>query len=512
MPAPPSEIELKLQLAPAHVDRFRRSAALSKSVCSEVDIDNVYFDTRDRLLQRHRMTLRVRQIGRRWLQTLKFDGRQSGVVSRRGEWETPARVLRGHGALDLAPLADSPLPDLLAKQKGQVALEPVFRTWVRRAQWIVARDDVTIEVALDVGEINAEDGQGALSEAICEVELELKRGEPAALIDLALELLEVGGKQPPALTPVARSKAERGYQLVAQQLPAAVKASAKAFVENVGSKSTTATAMRAVVAHGLGVLTANVECLLRYDDPEYVHQSRVALRRVRSAIRLLDRGQREVPESWVDELRWFASALGEARDWDVITNETLPSLIANMGLDGAKPLVARADARRRQAGENVRKSALSARYGALVLNGEKWSLTTAPADAELLTAVAAPSLQAASKKLFKAARFFTALTPERRHQVRILAKRLRYALDTFAVVLPKRATARYVAALSDLQDALGELNDASVATTVLPQLTRSSRIRKAVQQSMKSVESGRVRGIEEKLLKLSKLETPWASE
>ena len=42
------------------------------------------------------------------------------------------------------------------------------------------------------------------------------RRAPAALIDLALELLEVGGKSPLTLTPVARSKAERGYQLAAQ--------------------------------------------------------------------------------------------------------------------------------------------------------------------------------------------------------------------------------------------------------------------------------------------------------
>ena len=44
--------------------------------------------------------------------------------------------------------------------------------------------------------------------------------------------------------------------------------------------------------------------------------------------------------------------------------------------------------------------------------------------------------------------FFAALTPERRHEVRILAKRLRYALDLFAVVLPKAEAARYIAALS----------------------------------------------------------------
>ena len=206
----------------------------------------------------------------------------------------------------------------------------MFRTRVRRAQWTVERGDASIEVSLDIGAISTEVEHQSLSEPICELELELKqaRGEggAAALIDLALELLDVGGKSPPALTPVARSKAERGYQLAAQRPAPAVKASAKAFVENITNRSTTAGALRAVVAHGLAVLTANIECLLRYDDPEYVHQSRVALRRVRSAIRLFDPEQHDVPRSLSNEIRWFARALGDARDWDVIADETLPSL------------------------------------------------------------------------------------------------------------------------------------------------------------------------------------------
>jgi CHAD domain-containing protein len=87
---------------------------------------------------------------------------------------------------------------------------------------------------------------------------------------------------------------------------------------------------------------------------------------------------------------------------------------------------------------------------------------------------------------------------------------LRYALDLFAVALPKQATARYTDALAELQDMLGLLNDASVAAAVLPQLTKSARIKKSVQQWSASMEPARVRDIEARLLKLSRLETPWA--
>ena len=509
MPAPPTETELKLQLAAAHVDRLRQRAALSRSDRSEIDIDNVYYDTRDQLLRRHQMSLRIRQIDGHWVQTLKTASGASGAVAHRGEWEVRARVVRGQGKVDLSRLRDSPLPALLAKQKTPVRFEAIFRTTVRRVLWIVARGDALIEVALDIGEITAERARASLQESICEVELELKRGDPSALVELALELLNTDDGQSTALIPVVRSKSERGYQLVSERRPLAIKASAKGFVANLTHQSSTGGALRAVISHGLAVLLANIELLLRYDDPEYVHQSRVALRRVRSAIRLFDREGRDVPSWLSDELRWFARALGAARDWDVIAGETLPSLSDALGAYAVKQLVAKANLKRRQAHTNIRKAARSSRYAALVLNGERWCMTPVPAGTTLLVDAAAPALKGASKKLFKRACFFAALAPAQRHQTRILAKRLRYALDLFAVVLPKNATGRYIEALAELQDSLGQLNDATVAKAVLPQLSKSSRLKKSAAMWFDSVEPARVHDAESRLLKLSSSRKPW---
>lgn len=507
-----TETELKLQLAAADIGRLRRTRVLSNSARTDVNIENTYFDSADRLLQRHRMALRVRQIDGRWLQTLKASS-EGRVIGRRGEWETPARLVRGRATIDLAQLSESPLPQLLAKQKGPVKLEPVFRTQVQRSQWTVAHREALIEVALDVGEITTASEEAMRREPICEVEVELKQPQHddaiETLLDLALQLLDAHSKAPLKLTPVSRSKAERGYQLLSQRSPPAVKASANGFVADVTKKSTTASVLRTVIAHGISVLTANIELILRYDDPEYVHQARVALRRVRSAIRLFDRDQKDVPRALIDELRWFAGALGDARDWDVITDETLPSLSDAMGVDATKPIVAKADAKRRQARANIRKAARSSRYAALVLNAEKWSMSPVPADSELLVDVAAPALKGASKKLFKRACFFAVLSAPRRHRVRILAKRLRYALDLFAAVLPKHAARLYIEALAELQDALGQLNDAAVAKAVLPQLSKSSRLDKSVAAWFDAVEGDRVHDAERRLLKLSAASKPW---
>ncbi len=504
----PSETELKLQLNPRHIDRLRHRPPLAKAVCTEVDIENVYFDTSARLLRRHQMTLRLRRIDGRWVQTLKTGGGGAGALSRRGEWETPARALRGQGRLDLARLAAAPLDALLARQKRPAVLRPVFRTRVRRAQWVIERAEASVEVALDVGEITGVRARDPSREPICEVELELKKGEPAALIELAFELLDLSGKRTPMLTPAARSKAERGYQLVADSPATSAKASSKVFTDGLTPNTTTSLALRKVVAHGIAILTENVELMLRYGDPECVHQARVALRRVRSAIRLFDREHCDVPPAFADELQWFARALGHARDWDVMTDETLPSLAGSIDAVRAHALIAKAEQRRAHARRRIRSAARSSRYTALILNGERWCMTSPPR-AALLAAIAAPTLQRLATKLLQAARLFSALTRERRHRVRIFAKRLRYALDLFAVVLPKQATARYIGVLAELQDALGQLNDASVALSVLPQLSRSAQLKKSVRAWSEARGPERVRDAERNLLKLSTLRTPW---
>ena len=502
----PTETELKLRLDPQHVARLKDSAALAGTAPSKTEVLNVYFDTSDRLLQRHSMALRVRRIDGRWLQTLKIAGKR-GALSRRGEWETPARVVRGEGRLDLARFENVPLRELLASQETTPQLRTVFRTRFARTRWLIKRADALIEVALDIGEITA-GRDGAQCDPICEVELELKTGNSAALIETAFDLLDVGGKTRPKLTPVARSKAERGYQLVSHQPATAIKASAKGFVAGLTRQTTTADALRIALEHGVAVLTANGELLLQLDDPELVHQARVALRRVRSAIRLLDAKARDVPPALSRELRWLARALGAARDWDVIFDQTLPSLVEAIGAKSVSALQVKTGQRRQRARTKIVQAVGSARYSVLVLNAEYWCMTRA-GDAPSLGDSAAASLQDAAKRLFKAGRFFTALTPERRHRVRILAKRLRYALDLFAVALPKQATAQYIEALAQLQDVLGRLNDGSVALTVLPQLSKSDRMKESMQNWWSSIELELVRDSESRLLQLSKMDVPW---
>ncbi len=121
-------------------------------------------------------------------------------------------------------------------------------------------------------------------------------------------------------------------------------------------------------------------------------------------------------------------------------------------------------------------------------------------------------LDKAHARLFDAARFFAALSTERRHRVRILAKRLRYALDVMSVALPTEPTEHYLKALADLQDVLGELNDLAVADQHLNRLARSVALRAVAGRWMLERERTLLLDAEDRLALLASLARPWADD
>ncbi|PSJ23027.1 CYTH domain-containing protein [Halomonas sp. ND22Bw] len=195
------EIEFKLALAPAGPEALRRHPRLAGLEPRTTQLGNTYFDTPDGRLESERMALRLRHADGRLLQTLKTSGQGSGGLSTRGEWEWE---VMGPG-LDLGRLAD--LPPIEALGEGVLGeLRPRFATDFAREIWWWEQDGTAIEIALDLGEIESD----AHSVPIRELELELKDGDPAALIELAEALAE---RVP--LRPSDTSKAARGAALLA---------------------------------------------------------------------------------------------------------------------------------------------------------------------------------------------------------------------------------------------------------------------------------------------------------
>ena len=191
------EYELKLALDSPPAELLQKSnSLLSAKLEKTEEIRSVYFDTKAERLRRAGMSLRVRVIGDKRLQTVKANG--SGLD--RGEWEAEVPEL----APDPDAAAATPLKKLIAKRRFQRALAPIFETQVKRRTWDVQRDNSRIEVALDEGLVVAGDRQSN----ILEVELELKQGTPSALFKLANELLSVAPSRPALIT-----KSQRGYLL-----------------------------------------------------------------------------------------------------------------------------------------------------------------------------------------------------------------------------------------------------------------------------------------------------------
>jgi inorganic triphosphatase YgiF len=506
---PPSEIELKLFL-PLGADAQLPLVPLLRNVRPRrLRLDSTYFDTPDRLLQRHGMALRLRRVGRRWMQTLKAMDVARGGLSTRPEWETPAKLVDGRPRFDFRRLAATPLPALLAKHRAQRKLRPLFRVRVQRTLWDLVFRQSRIEVAIDRGRIESVTDRRAVA-PVAELELELKSGNAEDLNAAALRLIG-RGRAALALVPMVRGKAERGYLLVSGKPAPATKASAGGFVAALRPDMTAGEALRAIASHGLTVLLANTEALHDSHDPEYVHQARVALRRVRSALRLLDREHEDFPESLAADLRWVARLLGNARDWDVLVTETLPRLLKDTPPELASQITAtleRIHARRQSARAEVAAALATAKFAQLALRLQAWTMTPARRG-RTLKRLASDALDKAHRRLFDAARFFIALSPEQRHRVRILAKRLRYALDVLSVALPKDVTERYVAALSELQDVLGELNDNVVAQGVLVEIDAPDTVIDFARRKFEHLTKEKLTDAELRLFNLYSTERHW---
>ncbi len=465
------EVELKLAAEPADLADLSRtlSARVPGSVTVSRTLVSTYFDTPDRALRRAGSILRVREDDGRFVQTLKAEDPDGTNLLARGEWEDPVADCRPDPQ---APESGSRLPEEVAG-----TLCPLFVTEVDRvAIEIEPKPGTRIEAAVDRGRIRTVDGGG--SEPISEIELELKEGEPTALYDLALELLE----QAP-LRIELRSKSERGYRLVegADAPPSA--ASAAPVV--LGPQMTIEDALQLVGRACLAHLLRNEPAALA-DAIEGVHQMRVAMRRLRSMLSAVKKILPEAERRWVsDEVKLLTGALGLARNLDVFATELLPPARNDArdqpGWDelSAAAEDARADAHRR-VGDEIR----SPRHTATVLRLLRWfegrgwrRAPTGEPDKALTVAIAtvAPAVLDRRRRLVrKRSRHFRRLPARGRHRLRIAVKKLRYAIELLDSLYDRRDARPFIKRLKRVQDELGHANDVRVAYGLVIELGRAA--------------------------------------
>jgi inorganic triphosphatase YgiF len=456
------EVELKLEVAPADIGRLKRRLRDDRRVLGDARVqhlESTYFDTAKRALRDAGLTLRLRRNGTRAVQTIKqSDGSASGLIDR-GEWESEVRA----GGPDFSAARGTPLKRHLTR-KTRKTLKPLFRTDVKRTSYTFGGNGSQVEVALDEGRVVA----GRRTAPICEVEIELKRGEPAALFALAREL----ERQIPVRLDL-RSKSERGYALVDKMQTRPVKAGTLRLERRAGA----AQAFRAIAMSCLHQLMANEPAMLR-GDAEALHQMRVALRRLRAALSLFSD---MIADTKVEEiksgLKWMAVALAPARDLEVFAKEAVePARRRHRGDPGMSELEATVARHEAAALDRAKAAIVSRRFRMQTLataewiESGPWTKARSPAVARLreqpLHKHARQELSRRWRKIAKKGRILRELSTRQRHKLRIAVKKLRYGVDFFAGAFPghkaKKRRKDFAQALKMLQNALGSLNDVAV--------------------------------------------------
>lgn len=219
---------------------------------------------------------------------------------------------------------------------------------------------------------------------------------------------------------------------------------------------------------------ANQAAVMAAGSAEAVHQFRVGLRRFRSALSLFRRYLPEAQRRWAnDEAKWILSELGPVRDLDVLLAELLPSVTKPKHRAALRQLRASAAASRAAALTVARQALASARYARFMrrldtwLAGAGWTAARGPeakdGSAAPAAAFARRTLNKRVLKVLARGKSLDEMSVAERHEIRIAIKKIRYGIEFFAAILPKKRADGLWNRLKALQDSLGHLNDVAVA-------------------------------------------------
>ena len=459
------EIELKLQCTPEAMDRIRQAPRLREqsaaSKCKQMR--SVYYDTDDLRLGEKGYALRLRFSGDKCIQTLKasHDKTETSFLHDTEEYESllPCRI--DEPDLELLP---PPVREKLRKLIDGEKLRPRVESDIARETIdLRSEEGDCVELAFDAGQVKA-NGSNA---AICEVELELKEGNPEELYRIALDFADIA---PMRIS--RRSKAERGFALLQGNKPSAVKADLTALDENLSAEEAYEVILHDCLLH----LLDNEGPAFEERLPEGLHQLRVSLRRMRSAFTVFRKEiGGETAEMLSAEAKWLGNAVGRARDFDVFTQDILEPVTPAAGEEDAFGVLRRkVEEERARAWAAADKAFHSQRYSrfvlqlALFLTERGWRAKRSAADP--VAVFAAHALDKRQASVDKLGNCMADLDEEARHELRKRLKKLRYTLSFFQSLFDKKKAKPYLKDLSRLQDAFGALNDLATARTILGEL------------------------------------------
>lgn len=462
------EIELKILPDEPAAKIFARARTLGLAAGKPATrkLRTIYFDTADHRLKDLGIALRVRRMGRSWLQTIKARGAIKGGFSEALEVEAPVRACRP----DLSAVFDTGLQQSISDAVGNDQLTPMIETAIQRTTQKLRLGDTIVELAFDTGVITAADRSAPWSE----IEFELIEGQTSVLFDIVKAVFPRDG-----LRFSRKSKAARGFMLMEKGIVEdAISPRCAGDVAARKGDSAEAAARR-VLEDCADQVGANMEVVRLLDDAEAAHQLRVGLRRLRSAFELFAPVLASAEMERLDaEAKWLAGDVGRLRDLDACGADVVETQMKDHPdeVELAALRLRLAD-RASLVRAEVREILVSERAQGFVLDLAKFVATRAwrTADGRGKDAVvdmpardfAEMALETCWKKLRKRARDIETLDEERRHGLRKALKKMRYAVEFFGGCFPAKRVKPFLKRLKQLQVVFGQLNDAVVTRRLL---------------------------------------------
>jgi triphosphatase len=466
----------ELALVENWLKEYPSAAGLVVVPGSARELTDIYYDTEDWRFYRAGYALRVRRDGQSAQATMKVLAPAEGGLRRRREISEPiegVKTLKGN---------PGPVGERARKVAGTADLRPLFEVRTARriftlqsetsssgeivedASGTIRRqnsehDGIVGEVALDESEIFANDGARTHLSRV-----EVEAGSDAQIQDGVGDFVEVL-REALKLRPTRASKFRTGLS---------VSGLSPEVAPDFGPTQIDATQSAGEVAFAIlrrhfAEMRAHEPGVRLGEDPEELHDMRVATRRLRAALKLYSGVLPKRAERYERDLRWVAGALGEVRDLDVHLQRLSEESSRNgEDLEEVAALLRerRVEARRRmlQALDSNRYERLVATFSATLRRGRSPSPTSPILEA-------APELVGDRyKKVRKSAnRLSEDSPPERFHDLRKKGKRLRYALEPLQEIYGKPAK-KMVKLLKKTQDDLGDHQDLIVASALMEEL------------------------------------------
>jgi len=463
----PQEIEIRFAASARDLALLARSSKLQGYVLGRAAtrrLDSIYYDTPELSLAKAGLSLRVRKNGGSYVQTVK-DESSGTLLSQRPEYECELPSPQP----DPDRISDAEVRERVRAIVNGTPIEPAIETDILRTTRSVknASGD-EIELAVDRGEIRTSTNGGA-TVPVGEIELELKKGSPSVLYDVARQL----SRRVP-LTAGIESKLARGMRILEGHDAGAHKAGRVELPPDCTAEE----AFRAILLHCLRHIARNTEAVAEARLPEGVHQIRVGLRRLRAAISAFGHEFRvRELEALRERAKIRADIFGDTRELDVFVVELLTPVEESAKTPGLPQLRLVLDELRRGSWDRAVELVRSDDFTGFLLDlaaaieSRIWREAAPP---ESVLAFLRPARDLASealdrklKQACKRAKNLSSLDIEDRHRLRIALKKLRYSAEFFAPLFPAKDVSSFLQRLSKLQDLFGTLNDAAAAQTVV---------------------------------------------